>query len=365
LTIFRDLGESRIFKDESVLSTEYLPPMLPHREDQIQQLARNLLPASKGRRPQNTFIHGGPGIGKTATAKYVFREFEEYSERVKCVYLNCWDFRTAVAVFSELATSLGMLVQRHGWGKDEIMARFVEAAKKSRKSLIVCLDEVDQLEQEALYDLLRINQYVPGPVGLVFVSNIRHVFASMEPRIRSSLAVEELEFKPYSILEMRDILAERAKYAFHSIDPAAVMLCANHAVQNGGDVRVGLECLLKAGHAAEDEGVIGGRDSGRVSAEHVKGILRAVHAAKPEILKERISDTERAIVKILADGKAWKSGLLYKAYKKLSEKEGRRTVTDRAFRDCVNHLAEIGLVTIAPKRIGSDRIIQCTKNPNV
>jgi cell division control protein 6 len=354
LSIFHDLEESKIFKDESALSTEYLPPMLPHREDQIQQLARNLLPASKGRKPQNTFIYGGPGIGKTATVRYVFREFEEYSDRVKCVYVNCWNFKTAVAVFSEAARILEVFVQRRGWSKDEVMARFVEVVKKSKKNLIVCLDEVDQLEHDALYDLLRIEQYVDKPIGLVFISNFKDVFADTEPRIRSSLAVEELEFKPYTMLEMKGILAERAKCALHSIDPAAIMLCANHAVQKGGDVRVGLECLLKAGHAAEDGG------ASRVSAEHVKKILRAVHAAKPKILREHISNTEGMIMKILGDGKSWKSGELYEAYKKMAKSKSSKPITDRAFRDCVNHLAEIGLITIAPKRIGSDRIIQKT-----
>ena len=39
--------ESKIFKNEDVLSFEYLPDILPCRETQIKQLADNLLPASK------------------------------------------------------------------------------------------------------------------------------------------------------------------------------------------------------------------------------------------------------------------------------------------------------------------------------
>ena len=74
------IEESKIFKNEEVLSPEYLPEMLSHREQQIKQLADNLLPANRGRKPQNTFVFGSPGIGKTASAKYVFREFENYSE---------------------------------------------------------------------------------------------------------------------------------------------------------------------------------------------------------------------------------------------------------------------------------------------
>ena len=80
--------ESTIFKNEEILSPEYLPDLLPHRENQIKQIADNLLPASKGRRPQNTFLFGSPGIGKTHAARYVFREFENFSG-IKTVYINC------------------------------------------------------------------------------------------------------------------------------------------------------------------------------------------------------------------------------------------------------------------------------------
>lgn len=345
MSIFSEI-ESTVFKDEEMLSSEYLPAELPHREGEVQQLARNILPASRGRKPQNTFLFGPSGIGKTAVTKHVFNEFEEYSDRVKCVYINCWDFKTATAVFSELTHQMGFFVQRHGWGKDEVMKKFIEAVKKSKKSLVVCLDEVDQLQTEALYNLLRINQYVKSPLGIIFISNNPHIFATVEPRIRSSLASEDIEFRAYSIGEMKDILQKRAKDAFHSIDSAAVMLCANEAVKKGGDVRVGLQCLLKAGREAEKE------SSKKVSVEHVKKILVKVKPVKPELIKEKITDTENQILEILGN-KEWKSGELYRTYKK----KVSNPISNRAFRDYVNHLAEIGLVKIAPKRVGRDRII--------
>ena len=61
----------QLLKNENVLLAEYLPKFLPHRENQIKQLADNLLPASKGRSPQNTFIYGPPGNGKTSIARAI------------------------------------------------------------------------------------------------------------------------------------------------------------------------------------------------------------------------------------------------------------------------------------------------------
>ncbi|MFH8108773.1 MAG: AAA family ATPase, partial [Candidatus Aenigmatarchaeota archaeon] len=286
--------ESKVFKNEEVLSPEYLPETLPHREEQVRHLAENLLPAANKRIPQNTFIFGPPGTGKTASAKFVFREFENYSG-IKTVYINCWDYKTIVAILSKISLELGGFVQRRGMSKDEILERAIEVCNKLDKGLIICLDEVDQLvfhDKSALYDLVRLNQYLKLPVGLVFISNNPFVFVNVDPRVRSSLNIEEMEFKPYSLLEMKDILEERAKVAFFSFESGVVLLAANHAVQNGGDVRVGLECLLRAGRFAEKEG------EKKVKVLHMKMVLSTVKPIKPEILKEKLNLDEKIILQI-------------------------------------------------------------------
>jgi len=338
------IEESKIFKDEEALSSEYLPELLPHREQQIKHLADNLLPAAEKRMPQNTFIFGPPGIGKTVCIKYVFREFEDYSG-MKTVYINCWDYRTVNAIFTKISIELGTFVQRRGLSKDEILERLVEACNKLDRSLIICLDEIDQLvfhDENALYDLLRLNQYVKIPIGLVFVSNNPFVFARVEPRAKSSLSIEELEFKPYSLIEMREILQERANLAFTAVEGGAVLLAANHAVQNGGDVRVGLECLIKAGRYAE------GEKSSKMSISHIKAILQTVRPAKPQILKEKINLDEKIIVQALDEKKKMFTDELYSVYSEKIE----CPVSERRFRDFLNHLSEIGLVKIIDRKRG-------------
>ena len=338
-------ADSRIFKNEEVLSSDYLPELLPHREQQIKQLADNLLPASRGRQPQNTFLFGSPGIGKTASVKYVFREFEEYSG-IKTIYINCWDYKTATAVLSKIVIELGYPVQRRGLGKDEIFDRLMEVLNKSSRSLIICLDEVDQLQQEALYDLSRLK--TKNPLGLVAISNNPFIFADIEPRIKSSLAVDEIEFKPYSLMEMKSILQERVKHSINLVEDGVVLLAANRAVQKGGDVRVGLQCLLRAGRIAEQE------NSNNLKVEHIRNVLKEVREVKPEILKGKISDEEKAILGILNDGRKWQSGELYEEYCRLVESP----VGDRSFRECINHLAKVNLLKINKRKLhGSIRII--------
>ncbi|MDI6806346.1 MAG: AAA family ATPase [Candidatus Aenigmarchaeota archaeon] len=345
------LEESKIFKNEEILSPEYLPEMLPHREQQIKLLANNLLPASKGRKPQNTFIHGAPGIGKTACTKYVFREFESYSERVKTIYLNCWDYRSSHAILTKIVLDCGGFVPRRGTSKDEILEKFLEIARTLNKGFVICLDEVDKLipeGQDALYDLLRMNQYLKNPFGIVFISNNPYVFAGVDGRIRSSLAIEEIGFNTYNLSEMVGILDERAKQAFFKVEKGVVLLAANRAIKKGGDVRVGLECLLRAGRVAEAE------NANEVKVKYVRKVLRGVKEVKPQILKERINNTEKVILDILEERKRLTSNELYQACKKkVSE------ISDRTIRNYLRELAKIGLIKVRRVRgiRGFSRII--------
>ncbi len=337
--------ESLIFKDEEVLSPEYLPEAMPHRDQEIQFLANNLQPAAKGRIPQNTFMFGPPGVGKSATVKFVFRELEDFSAKVKTVYINCWDYKSAHSILSRIALELQAFALRRGVGKDEVLERLIEACKKSGKSLVICLDEVDQLvfnEQETLYDLLRINQYIKNAVGIVFISNNPHVFAGLEPRVRSSLNIQELEYKGYNLEEMKDILKERAGLAFQSFDSTVVLLAANHAVNNGGDVRVGLECLLKAGREAERS------DDRKIEVKHLKAVLPTIKQVKLKILEERVTDIERTVLKIVEQKKKLFSDELYEEYCKAVEEP----VTWRAFRDYVKHLAGLNLIKVYQRKRG-------------
>ncbi|MCS7106300.1 MAG: AAA family ATPase [Candidatus Aenigmarchaeota archaeon] len=345
MNIFSETHESRIFKNEEVLSPEYLPEFLPHREDKIKEIARNLMPVARGAKGQNTFIFGPPGIGKTHVVKFVFREFEDFSENVKTIYINCWEYNTSLAVLTKIANELEIFVPRRGISKDEVLERLVEFLDKTKKGLVVCLDEVDQLifkTQEVLYDLLRINQYLKNPVCLIFISNFKDVFVNLDPRIKSSLRVEEIEFKPYTVQEMKDILEERIRYAFHSAEEGVAILVANFAVQKGSDVRIGLECLLRAGRLAESE------NSDKLKVSHVKKVLPEVEPVKPKILEESVSENEKVILEILKEKKSLTSGELYKEYCKKSEKP----VSDRAFRDLINHLLQVKLIKVKEVKKG-------------
>ena len=54
--IFETFDKNRIFKDKSLLQTNYKPEEIPHRAEQIKQIASILAPILRGERASNLFL---------------------------------------------------------------------------------------------------------------------------------------------------------------------------------------------------------------------------------------------------------------------------------------------------------------------
>jgi len=213
--------------------------------------------------------------------------------------------------------------------------------KKKEDQLLTKKDELVKKDEKALYDLLRLNQYVDNPIGLVMISNYRDIFINVEPRIKSSLNIEGVEFKSYSLQEMKDILMERCKHAFRSgvLQEGVIHICANHAVNKSGDVRVGLECLRRAARICEEEG------SDKITVNHVKKVLKGVGPVKLNLMKENLEGVKKNIVELLSGEKQITSTELYRKYVKKFGKMSRQ-----AFRKHVKHLEDIGMLRVKMDR---------------
>ena len=106
--LFDDLLEGEpIFENKEVLRPSYTPHRLPHREEQINNMATILVTALRGDTPSNILIYGKTGTGKTASAKFVSEELESTSKKfeVPCEveYINCEVTDTQYRVLAQLA----------------------------------------------------------------------------------------------------------------------------------------------------------------------------------------------------------------------------------------------------------------------
>jgi len=358
--IFAAKGRAKeLLKDERYLYPEFIPERLPHRDREIEELAFALRPVLKGRKPENVFVSGKTGTGKTVTVKYVLKELAEYSDRAKSIFVNCFEFSSRHAILSRIANSVGAVVPRRGTGSDEVIERMLALIKKSDFTPIIVLDEADQLLHEGeasklFYDLVRAIEREKARFGLVFISNDSGLTARLDERVRSSLAEHSLVFEQYSAAQLEDILSERAEYAFfpNVLEKNAVGLIAAHAARIGGDARVAIDCLLKAARAAEKE------NSEKVAAEHAKKAIAGIQPAQGQKALPFLSEQEKKILVLLSENQA-SSGELYNKFKRNSQ----QAITLRRFREIINaleakHLVKTSLVSL--KGRGRTRIITKT-----
>ncbi len=337
-------NEETIFKNERSLMPEYIPENFPHREHQIQAIATCLKPALRGRRAYNVFIYGPPGTGKTAITRFLFNEMVEVSNEVVPIYVNCWEYNTRHAILCKILSELKGFMPRRGVATDEIFERFLKVVEKREKAIVIALDEVDQIvnkkEYAVLYDILRSNEWVNANLSLVTISNDAFVMRYVDARIKSSLCEEEIIFKPYTEKELRDIVKERARVAFYSgvVSEDIINEVARITAEQGGDVRIALECLWKAGRLAEREA------SRKIELRHVKEVAKKLGDYQIKELLRALTHHEKILLRIIAEmqieEKEILTGILYEEYKK----NCKEPVAERTFRNYISRLETLRII---------------------
>jgi cell division control protein 6 len=227
-----------IIINEEALTEAFIPTRLLHREGQIRELERCLKPALNNRSVENIFLMGTSGTGKTTITKWIL---ENYFKEISA-YVNCWKYRTTHEVLKEILLKLQVPV--HGRESTGELTKSLEKIVKKRK-VIVCLDEVDRLDDFDLLYLLARSGY-----GLILISTRCHILANLTTRIRGSLALTEIEFPSYKADELYDIIRDCVEYAFRpgSLRNEFIKLAA---VAAQGDARSGLEIVRRAEKKAE------------------------------------------------------------------------------------------------------------------
>lgn len=350
----RALQRPKIFRDRTIMRSDYVPENLPHRTEHIRRLGEMLSPALKISRPSNIFIYGKTGTGKTAVVKYVFKRFKEVAELhglpIQFTYVNCRISGTEYRVLAELCESMGVKVPFTGLSKAEVFHRFRGALRERGIVMVACLDEIDMLVKNygdnLLYELTRVNEgFEGGGLSIIGVSNDLHFKELLDPRVLSSLSEEELVFHPYTALELVDILLERAEKAFYpgAVTTEAITLCAALAAQEHGDARRAIDLLRVAAEICERSG-----DS-RVEEKHVRlaqNIIekgRVFEALSTLPLHSKLVLTSLYLL-VRNDSAATFSGDLYEAYREVCSLIGVEPLSSRRVSSLVSELDMLGVI---------------------
>ncbi len=280
------LPKSKIFKNREVLQTTYIPEVLLHREAQIRELTRKLLPTLEGRPCSNILLSGNVGTGKCTVILHVLKQLvtecqkKGWKSPLKAV-INCKDSNTDYRVFAQLAAAVGEEVPNTGLPTEEVFKRFKDHLDTERQTMIVVLDEIDQLIKKPttessptlLHRLTSINtELQKAQVCLIGIMNNLKPGEYLSTHLLSILAGEKIVFHPYQAAEIREILQQRAALAFYAeaIDSSALEHTMVLATQPYGDACVAINLLRVAGELAEKESA---KKVTKMHVQHAQSLL--------------------------------------------------------------------------------------------
>lgn len=310
MAIFDNILSSNesLFKDPIVLDYDYLPKLIPYREKEQKHIALCIKPLFMHRNGTNILVYGIPGIGKTAAVKHLFKEIEETSDEVIPIYINVWQKNTSFKIVVDICEQLDYKFTQNK--KTEELFKIIEN-QLNKKSVVFCFDEIDKAEDlDFLYYLVeKIYRR-----SIILITNFKEWIIDLDPRLKSRLNIELLDFKKYNEAEIHGILKERIKYAFvDNVWQENAFLKVVKKTSEISDVRTGLYLLRESGYIAEN------RSSRKIELQDVEKAISKIVEIKIKKTTE-LKDNEKLILEIIKENSGKKIGDLFEIYK---QKQGQ------------------------------------------
>jgi len=358
-------GKSIFRKNREILRPSYIPDELPHRQNEINQLAQITVTALKGERPSNVLIFGKTGTGKTAVVKYLGNEIKKADSELKQVtflYINCEVVDTQYGVLQNIGNQFiqefNDRIPFTGWSTERVYNILREKIDETKQVIIIVLDEIDKLVyksgDDVLYHLSKINDdLMNARVSLIGISNDLKFTEFLDPRVKSRLGEEKLVFPPYNAEQLQDILNQRAKMAFdeHVLEQAVIPLCAALAAQEHGDARRALDLLRIAAETAErnnDDHITEAhvyKAKNKVELDCVTEAVKTLPTQSKLVLLGSIINEEKNNGRLTA-------GDVYETYRDLCKVVGLTCLTQRRVTDLISELDMLGIIHARVKSFG-------------
>jgi len=359
--------KQNIFRNKDALGESYQPDQIEERDEEIEEYMDALQPVVDGWEPNNIFLYGNTGVGKTAVTDYLLDRLQDdvadYNDvDLAVMSVNCKTLNSSYQVAVELVNKLrpaGGEISSTGYPQQTVFKKLYKELEAIGGTILIVLDEVDSIgdRDELLYELPRAranNNLDSTKVGVIGISNDFKFRDQLDPRIQDTLCERELQFPPYDVPELENILESRAEVAIaaDAVEQGVLKFCAALAARDSGSARQALDLLRLAGEIAEN------REVDLIERDHVE-------AARSRLEQERVEEgmreltTHGRLALLAVVSKAAKEETpsrtreIYEEYTALCDSSGTDSLAQRSVHNHLSDLRMLGILSAYENRSGS------------
>lgn len=357
--------DTEIYLDRDALREDHQPERLVGRDTELERYKTSLQPVINGEQPNNVFLYGKTGVGKTAATRFLLdhliadaQQYDDLDLTVKM--LNCDGLSTSYQIATHLVNKFrdeANQISTTGYPRSTVYEMLWDELDRYGGTILIVLDEVDHIEDDSiLYQLPRARangKLEHAKIGIIGISNDFSFRDDLSPKVKSSLCEEELQFPAYDAQELFQILKQRANIAFREnvIDESVLRLCAAYGAKDAGDARQSLDLLMKAGDLARDA------KTDSVSEDLVREAREVLERGR---IREGISGLTQhghlvlySLVTLDQQGETpARSRDIRPRYMNFAEQVGIDPLVPRRMRDHLGELSMLGIVTAVERNEG-------------
>ncbi|WMT10225.1 orc1/cdc6 family replication initiation protein [Natrinema thermotolerans] len=357
--------DTDIYCNRDALREDYQPDELVGRDDELNRYKTALQPVINGEQPNNIFLYGKTGVGKTAGTRFLLdhlvddaAQYDDIELTVKM--LNCDGLSSSYQIATRLVNKFrneSNQISTTGYPRSTVYSMLWDELDKYGGTILIVLDEVDHINDDSiLYQLPRARangNLSEAKIGIIGISNDFSFRDDLSPKVKSSLCEEELQFPAYDAQELIEILQQRADVAFHDdvLDSGVIELCAAYGAKDAGDARQSLDLLMKAGDLARD------RDTETITENLVRDAREELERGR---IREGISGLTQhghlvlyALITLEQQGETpVRSRDIRPRYTSFAEQISVDPLVPRRMRDHLGELSMLGIISAVERNEG-------------